>query len=142
MKKVILTLALLVVATPAALADGKSYAPIRDKITKTECSACHMAFPAGLLPAASWKKIMLNLSDHFGEDATLDEKTTKHITNYFIKKSDKGKFRNPALRITELRWFVNEHNHEVSRKAKKKAGTMSNCKACHSGADRGYFDDD
>ncbi len=142
MKKTVLTLALLVFAAPVAFADGQSYTPVRDKVTKTECGACHMAFPARLLPATSWKKIMTDLSDHFGEDASLDEETTKHITDYFMKNSEKGKFRNPAMRITELRWFVNEHNHEVSRRAKKKAGTMSNCKACHAGAERGYFDDD
>ncbi len=143
MNKLILSLALLTMTTTSAFADKDYYPPIRDKITKAECGACHMAFPARLLPATSWKKIMQGLSDHFGEDASLDPETAKHITSYFMKNSEKGRFRNPALRITELRWFVKEHrDHEVSRRAKKRAGTMSNCKACHRGADRGNFDDD
>jgi len=143
MKKLILSLALATLTSSAALADKDYYAPIKDKVTKAECGACHMAFPAGLLPATSWKKIMQGLSDHFGEDASLDPKTNKHITSYFMKHSEKGRFRNPAQRITELRWFVKEHrDHEVSQRAKKRAGTMSNCKACHRGADRGNFDDD
>ncbi len=133
---------MLVATAMTASADGKRYGTIRDKVTREECGACHLAYPAGFLPAVSWKKIIGNLPDHFGDDASLDEETTKHVLNYYLKHSRHGKFRNPAMRITELRWFVREHRHEVSRRARKRAGTMSNCQACHRGAARGYFDDD
>ena len=38
---------------------------------RTECSSCHIAYPARALPAASWKKIMSGLDKHFGVDASL-----------------------------------------------------------------------
>ena len=41
---------------------------ITDQLTKNECSACHFAYPASMLPEASWKKIMESLENHFGED--------------------------------------------------------------------------
>ena len=36
-----------------------------------ECASCHMAFPPGLLPAASWKKMRSGLDQHFGADASI-----------------------------------------------------------------------
>ena len=40
-----------------------------------ECAACHLAYPPGLLPAASWQRLMSNLPRHFGTDASLDAAT-------------------------------------------------------------------
>ena len=31
-----------------------------------ECAACHLAYPPGLLPAASWQRLMGGLGKHFG----------------------------------------------------------------------------
>ena len=44
-----------------------------------ECAACHLAYPPGLLPAASWQRLMGNLPQHFGTDASLDPATVKEI---------------------------------------------------------------
>ena len=144
MKKTLLAALALTMASTAA--DARH---IKDTIVKEECGACHMAFQPRFLPAASWKLIMSQLDNHFDEDATLDEKTAQHITDYLTKHAGRDRrFRRalkkgkPPLRITELRWFVREHRHEVSRRARKRAGTMSNCVACHRGAEKGYYDDD
>ncbi len=142
MKKTALAAALSALLLSPALASDDYFPPVRDEIVKKECGACHLAFSASFLPASSWKKIMQGLSDHFGEDASLDDETARHITDYFMKNSEQGNFRNAAMKITELRWFVKEHRKEVSRKAREKAGSMANCKACHRDAERGYFDDD
>lgn len=40
-------------ASTAVHADGLSVAPIKDPTVAQECSACHMIYPAGLLPAGS-----------------------------------------------------------------------------------------
>ncbi|PLX33066.1 MAG: cytochrome C [Hyphomicrobiales bacterium] len=114
---------------------------IRDMQVKQECGACHMAFQPKFLPAASWRKIMTGLDSHFGEDASLDADTARHITDYLVQHAGRNR-RNAGIRITELNWFQREHNGEVSPRARKKAGTMANCTACHQGADQGYFDDD
>ena len=114
---------------------------IRDQLVKTECGACHMAYQPWFLPANSWRKIMSGLPDHFGEDASLDESTRQKITQYLIKHAGRGS-TGAGITITGLGWYKNEHRGEVSAKALKKAGSMANCTACHSDADRGLYDDD
>ena len=114
---------------------------IADDIVKKECGACHMAFQPQFLPADSWRKIMQGLQDHFGEDASLDEETTRHIGDYLASHAGRSRGSKPVTRITELGWFVQEHSDEVSSAAKKRAGSMANCVACHRGADKGIFED-
>ena len=60
---------------------------IKDQLTKNECSACHFAYPASMLPEASWEKIMGGLENHFGEDASLDAQTTQHIAEYLVAQA-------------------------------------------------------
>ncbi len=120
---------------------------VKDELTKTECGACHMVFQPRFLPAVSWTNIMSDLGNHFGEDATLDEETRIKIEAYLVKKARKKEFKKvidgkQPIRITEIRWFKREHRREVSKRAMKRAGTMSNCVACHKGAERGQYDDD
>ncbi len=142
MKKILLAAVAFSLLPVMASAGDDNYRPIRDETVKKECGACHLAFQPGLLPASSWKAIMGGLGDHFGEDASLDEETARHITDYLMRNSGRDKRGKAPLRITELRWFVHEHKKEVSARAMKKAGTMANCAACHRGADKGYYDDD
>ncbi len=142
MKKLLLAAAIIALTPLPAMADRTSYKPSNNPTFKKECGACHMAFQPGFLPANSWELIMDDLGNHFGEDASLDDETTSLIKQYLVKKAARRVSGEPPLRITRLRWFVREHNHEVSSRAKKKAGTMSNCTSCHRGAERGYFDDD
>jgi Dihaem cytochrome c len=54
---VILTVVCL---TPAAVAaeDLERVPPVHDAMTAKECGECHMTFQPGLLPAASWVRIM------------------------------------------------------------------------------------
>ncbi|PHS79168.1 MAG: hypothetical protein COB59_03225 [Rhodospirillaceae bacterium] len=69
-------------------AQAGSLPVVDDPIAKSECSDCHMAYPPILLPQASWEKILGNLSDHFGDDASLDDATVKSLTEYFVKNSN------------------------------------------------------
>ncbi|MDP2737578.1 MAG: diheme cytochrome c [Pseudorhodobacter sp.] len=120
--------------------------PVQDPTTQAECSACHMAYPPQLLPQESWHAIMGNLSNHFGEDASLDPATARTIETYLV--SNTGSMRgvdpaNPPLRITEMYWFTREHGPRLRNKAAGNAniGSISNCVGCHSGAANGFFDD-
>ena len=54
--------ALTILALPAL---GATLPPVNEEPTKTECSACHMAYPAGLMPARSWKAIMSDSVEPF-----------------------------------------------------------------------------
>jgi len=123
---------------------GIRLAPIKDKITYTECSACHMAYPAGLLPKASWNKIMDTLPNHFGEDASLDPKAVKHIRAYLTRYASTGLRVDPAkpvIRITKFNWFNRIHGAGARAYAKNHSSisTISNCAGCHRGAEKGYF---
>jgi mono/diheme cytochrome c family protein len=116
------------------------------KAYQQECAACHMAYPPGLLPAASWQRLMDNLPRHFGTDASLDPATLQTLSAYLA--SNAGSFkkvaRNPSPppedRISRAAWFVHEHD-EVPASAwqRKSIGSASNCAACHVNAAQGSF---
>jgi mono/diheme cytochrome c family protein len=125
---------------------------VTDELTRKECSACHMAYPPVFLPARSWEAITGNLKQHFGEDASLSPEDTAAIKTYLMANAadSSGKVRGfargiPAdqtpLRITELPRFLGEHGR-FSPATIKKVGSLSNCAACHQGAEKGIFEDD
>ena len=149
-------LAALLFAVPLA-ADALRLAPVKDSVVAKECSACHMLYPAGLLPARSWSAMIADLANHFGDNAELDAATAKRVADYLAANSADGagvsgkvlRGLDPALvpkRITELPWWTRKHEKkgrvgtvELARKGAKFKG---DCKACHADAERGIFDDD
>lgn len=132
-----------------ALADEyERVSPVRDQLTAKECSACHMIFPAGLLPASSWKTMMADLKNHFGANAELDADSAGKITQYLVNnaaREGRGTVGD-RIRISEQPWFVNKHDKKgrISPATLKRRGAKSvaDCKACHLDAERGYFEDD
>jgi hypothetical protein len=146
-------LVLAAIALPAFADEGGYVRPVDHAATQAECSACHIAYPAGFLPARSWMTIMSSLDNHFGENAAIDDTSRADIEAYLVANAAdaegraSGILRNVApeatpLRITELPWFVRAHSNEVSPQMKQKAGSMANCTACHRGAAQGRFGDD
>lgn len=124
----------------AALADNESgdFAPV-EATTKAECSACHNAYPAELLPASSWNQILDTLGSHFGEDASLKPDQIAVIRDYLTGHAmPEPAGVDPAslpLRITEYPWYKRIHGKRLTARAKAdpKIGTLSNCAGCHSG---------
>lgn len=124
--------------------EGGGFGAVQDQATQTECSACHMAYPAELLPPESWHALMGNLANHFGEDASMDPKTATAIESYLVANATQMRGvdpANPPLRITEFRWFRNTHGQRLADRAAtdSRIGSMSNCVACHGGAASGSF---
>jgi hypothetical protein len=123
--------------------------PVMPSVSNTkmqaECSGCHMAYPAGLLPAASWKRVMTGLDKHFGTDASLPAADTREITDYLLKyASNRWTASTAPLRITESEWFKTKHNNgEINPAVWKRESVKSpaNCAACHQGAERGDFEE-
>ena len=129
----------------AAMAAGNSVAAGAEMETQKECSTCHMAYPPEFLPARSWRKIMGNLANHFGENAALSETARADIEAYLIANAgdspaapDGPVFVNdiPAdatpLRITDTPAWNRVHGEVpdsffTSSKVKSKA----NCLGCH-----------
>jgi hypothetical protein len=130
-----------------ALADGDNRAsrtPLLPKYQQ-ECTACHMAYPPGMLPAVSWPRIMNNLQRHYGTDASVDAATLKELSVWL--KANAGTYKRvseapPDDRITRSAWFLRKHNErEVAPAIWKLAAVKSaaNCTACHTQADKGSF---
>lgn len=109
---------------------------------KTECGACHVAYPAQLLPAASWQRLMKGLDRHFGTDASVDAAAAAEI-GAFLEKYAGGKrgiAGETTLRVSETAWFLREHRKVDAATWKNPAvKSASNCAACHTGADNGDY---
>lgn len=145
-----LSAALILVALPAT---AVTVPPVTQEPAKTECSACHMAYPAGLMPARSWKAIISDLTHHFGEDASLDPETTKKIEAYYTEHAaDRvgfGSFMRgmsadqTPLRITDMPWWKWAHKElNPAYFTSKRVKTKANCQACHQTGPQGYFEAD
>lgn len=129
-----------------ALADnGQGRVPLLPKYQQ-ECAACHLAYPPGMLPAASWKRVMGDLTHHYGTDASLDEATVKELAVWLNANAGTYKRVNeepPQDRITTSAWFARKHRKVAPDVWKRAAiGSRANCAACHNRADTGDFDDD
>jgi hypothetical protein len=112
---------------------------------KQECAACHVAYPPGLLPAASWQRLMNNLPRHFGTDASLDPAATKALSSWLVANAGTSKRARevpPEDRITRSAWFIRKHD-ELSAATWRLPAVKSaaNCAACHTGADQGDFNE-
>ena len=131
------------------------FRPAEDPQYLEECGACHLAYPPGMLPAASWQRMMSGLEDHFGENAELDAETARQITAYLTDhaadRSSTGRAPNVArslgaeapLRFTETRYFLGKHD-EIPRRLvvnNPEVGSFSRCEVCHTGAERGNYDE-
>jgi hypothetical protein len=140
MRALFLASFLLPLAFPAAADEFERVPPVTHAPTLQECGECHMAFPPGLLPAESWRKIMGGLSDHFGEDASLKPELAAEIERYLVENAGAGDGR--LLKITEQPWFRHEHDFAPRVWQKPEVRSPANCEACHRDAAKGIFEDD
>ena len=137
----------------------KEVRPVTSKAYADECSECHYAYPPGLLPEASWRRMLAKkaLPDHFGDNIEMKEATRLELLDYaarnaadhsFTKRSRKiiasiGAAPAP-LRITEVPYIRRKHHRipETRIKANPKVKSLAMCDACHTGAAEGDLDDD
>jgi hypothetical protein len=133
-------------------------APVTDPTYAEECSACHMAYQPGLLPAAAWQQVMTveGLGNHYGDDASLPDDLRRELAAYLQANAADGARRSRSRafavgtagsgelpRITLSRYFRNEH-HEIADRlvtGNPEVGSFSNCNACHTGADEGVYNE-
>jgi len=137
----------------------KGVEPATDATYLEECGACHFAYQPGLLPVRSWDALMAPeaLSDHFGDDAELEEPLRVELLNYLrdhaasrgavFKRSRKVArsihSSEAPLRITDTRYIRRKHaDIPKSYISNEDVGSLSNCNNCHGEADQGHFDDD
>jgi len=127
----------------SALADSKGLRASNEK-WKAECGSCHLAYSPSLLPAPAWRRMMAGLDQHFGTDASVDARSGAEIGAFLENNAGQGKRGSDSgtLRVSETPWFRRKHD-EVAASAWKNPAVRSaaNCTACHSGAERGDFDE-
>ncbi|NML27310.1 diheme cytochrome c [Zoogloea dura] len=142
----LLTITLGLAGPAAADDDGRSMPRQVPKAYTSECGSCHLAFPPGALPAASWKHIMAGLDKHYGSNASLDDATTRQLDSWLQAHAGTWKRvgETPAQdRITRSAWFQRKHRQVRDAVwAHNSVKSPANCGACHPGAERGDFDDD
>jgi len=107
-------------------ASGGGNIPSANPLIEKECGECHTSYAARWLLSGSWRKIMNDLPNHFGEDASLNDATRKKVADYLAANA--GGSGTGPIRISQTRWFKGEHRGDVTR---HKAKSWSNCLACH-----------
>ncbi len=110
---------------------------------QTECGGCHLPFPPALLTASDWQRVMAKLDKHYGDNASLDEKTRRELGDFLVRNAS-GRSRmageGDPPRLTATSWFKREHRKvppALWRDARVKSA--SNCSACHSRAEQGSY---
>lgn len=118
-----------------------------------ECGSCHYAFNPSLLPAASWAGLMTGLTEHFGEDASLNHTTTRNLAAWLVDNAaetfdteSSNRFRQVApaepFRITATPYWIRKHaNIAPDVFLRKRVRGKLNCHACHRDARSGLYDD-
>ena len=116
------------------------------------CAECHHAHHPSLRSAADWRALISGLPDHFGEDASLDEDTTRAITAYLTRNAagtfdteaanNIGRVHTASLRMTDTGYWKARHAQiDPASFTQKTVGSRVNCDACHQDANSGRFDD-
>lgn len=135
--------------------DKSGVATINNTLYLDECGRCHFAYQPGLLPIASWEKVMSNLSNHFGEHIKVPDdkniqirnflldsaagRTNRKISVKFVRSLHKGQI---PLRISEIPYFIHKHetlSHNMVRD-NPAVKSLSHCNACHTDATKGTYD--
>lgn len=133
---------LLITALGLSVAFAGSVAPVNNALYQKECASCHFGYQPALLNKASWEKVMTNLSDHFGTDASLGKVESEQILNYLVTNAGSGKItaNNSTMQITKSPYFIKEHRKITPNLIEQKeVGSLANCMACHTTADKGSY---
>lgn len=146
MTRIALVVAAMLAAS-TALADRVPVPTDAPPAFKAECGSCHLAFPPALLAANDWRHVMGNLDRHYGDNATLDEKTCRQIEDFLVRNAGSGRRTEGASisravppRLTLTSWFVRKHDEVPGAVWKDKGvGSAANCAACHTRAEAGSF---
>ncbi|HEB96607.1 MAG TPA: cytochrome C [Sedimenticola thiotaurini] len=147
---------LILITTGAVVAaEATSLPAVPEGPYRSDCGRCHLAYPAGLLPALSWERIMLGLTDHFGEQVQLSPQSTRAIYDYLLTNAA-GRVTEPLSievmnqlggdpapqRITGTPFFRSRHDTAAIRQAGERGAvkSMADCAACHPRAGEASFD--
>ena len=155
MKYLILFTILLNSLFADSYSSGKTdVAPVNNQLYIKECGSCHFPYQPGLLPANSWKKMMVNLDKHFETDATLAPEDfvtlSKYLNDNSAEKNMQYKRSNRIVSsllpgqvadsISTTPYMVQKHK-EIRKDliTQPDVKGLFNCMACHKTADKGSY---
>jgi len=135
--------------------DERELSLVENPTYAENCGACHYAYQPGLLPSNSWKKILDNLENHFGELVDIAPLATLEISEFLkanganqshaelSRKIMKSLGDQTPLRISQIPYIHKKHDDiPQSTFSRKSIRSLSNCSACHTTAEKGIYDDD
>ena len=111
--------------------------------TRSSCGSCHMVYPAYLLPKQSWNKMIDDLENHFGKDASLPEEDTELVRNYLMNNAAEHSTREAAIKvldnlktgspqeITKTNYWKKTHKDITKEEFEADYGIKSDCRTCH-----------
>lgn len=153
MRSIVLAAAVFVSALSPAFAED-IFPAIADPEVRKECVECHMLYQPEMLTGKAWTVMMDGLSDHFGENASLDPAKAKRILAYLTANAadvtsfkDAKRFvrnidvNNPPLKITATPRYLHKHERISPEVWKRKnIGSKANCIGCHLDAGKGDYE--
>ncbi len=137
--------------------DKSGVSAVDNRLYSEKCGSCHFAYQPGLLPIGSWEKTIANLNDHFGKNIELEDDDRAQIRNYLLDSAAGRTNRKISvkfirslhdgmvpLRISEIPYFIQKHEQLSQEMVQNnpKVEAISHCDACHTDANKGFFDKD
>ena len=114
------------------------------KSYRVECGTCHVPFAPDLLPADTWRQIMVGLGRHYGVDAAIDTREHAEIEEFLVRYAGHGlgtKRNGDHLRLTDTLWFHRRHGRVKTLFKYPLVGSKANCGACHVHAEDGRYEE-
>lgn len=115
---------------------------------KNECASCHIGYAPYLLPQESYVKMMANLENHFGDDASFDD--SDEVLGFLLRHSSQNynnrfstnlaRENSDEMAISNRAFFKTAHKIVPQELFKSEAiKSKANCNACHKDAEMGLL---
>lgn len=128
---------------------------MKNELFVSECGSCHTLYPPSLLPKHSWKIVMNDLENHFGDDASLQQDENISILSFLLQNSAETSSMEASwkildsiknkdiIAISKTNFWKNRHE-EIPKMVfdHKNVRSKANCKACHSDIEKGLIEDE
>ncbi len=124
------------------------------RLFAAECGDCHTLYPPSLLPRRSWERLMGDLGNHFGDDASLEPQEEQSILAYLVQNAAETSSSEASVKIlqsmpnqdmiavTQTPFWKRTHSGIAQNEFESGAvKSRANCKACHSDVERGLIED-
>ncbi|MAC83250.1 MAG: hypothetical protein CL624_03855 [Arcobacter sp.] len=127
----------------------------QNELFVSECASCHTLYPPTTLPKKSWIKLMSDLENHFGDDASLDKEDNSLILSFLVENSAETSTMEASKKILDsignkdiiaisqtTFWKKRHKDIDSSVFKNNKIKSKANCKACHTDIEKGLIEDE